>query len=134
MENGSNFVVDNDLLTDSTVERFARSDLCSHSRDTVIITTAGLPRMTGTAVNPFLRTLYSKKEDHSMPLFVLSFESCADHRFIPERHSVLVSGDQARVILQFTSDQILDIKQETKGEVFVVYSFVSQVPCSQMVK
>lgn len=108
---GSVVVDDDDLLTESTVDWSARSDLRSHSRDIVIITTAALPWMTGTAVNPLLRAVYLAKAGHSVSLFVPWLESPEDQRVVfPKGTQFASRDDQARVILQWARDQVPDVQ------------------------
>lgn len=109
---GSLIVDDDDDLLARTASYFSRtSDLRTMSRDIVIVTTAALPWMTGTAVNPLLRAVYLAKAGHTVSLVVPWLESPEDQRIVyPKGTQFSSRDDQARVILQWAHDQVPDVQ------------------------
>lgn len=86
------------------------SDLRSGPRDIVIVTTAALPWMTGTAVNPLLRAVYLAEAGHSVSLMVPWLESPEDQRRVfPAGTQFATRDDQAQVILKWARDQVPDV-------------------------
>lgn len=83
------------------------SDLKSGPRDIVIITTAALPWMTGTAVNPMLRAVYLAKAGHTVTLIVPWLESPEDQRKVyPSGTLYNCREEQLKVILKWANEQV----------------------------
>lgn len=102
---------DDELASSGAVDLSQVSDLRSEPRDIVIITTAALPWMTGTAVNPLLRAVYLAKDGHNVTLMVPWLESPEDQRRVfPSGTQFATRDDQAQVILQWARDQVADVQ------------------------
>lgn len=83
------------------------SDMRSRKRDIVIVTTAALPWMTGTAVNPLLRAVYLAKVGHSVTLVVPWLESPEDQRKVFPSETLFASKEQQKkVILDWAKEQV----------------------------
>jgi Glycosyl transferases group 1 len=97
-------VLENDA---HTVDWASVSDLRAGPRNIVIITTAALPWMTGTAVNPLLRAVYLAKAGHTVSLVVPWLESPEDQRKVyPKDKSFTTREQQKEVILSWAREQI----------------------------
>eukprot|EP00168_Porphyra_purpurea_P000659 TRINITY_DN1075_c0_g1_i13.p1 TRINITY_DN1075_c0_g1~~TRINITY_DN1075_c0_g1_i13.p1 ORF type:complete len:731 (-),score=211.40 TRINITY_DN1075_c0_g1_i13:889-3081(-) len=66
------------LVAGLTLDASVASDLRLGPRDITIVTTAGLPWMTGTAVNPLLRAVYLAREGHRVSLVIPWLENAED--------------------------------------------------------
>lgn len=83
------------------------SDLKGETRDIVIVTTAALPWMTGTAVNPLLRAVYLAKAGHTVTLVVPWLESPEDQRKVyPGGVLFNCKEEQMKVILKWAREQV----------------------------
>lgn len=109
---GTLIVDDDGLLTSTPAPRDdpVLSDLRSGPRDIVIITTAALPWMTGTAVNPLLRAVYLAKAGHTVTLVVPWLESPEDQRIVYPSGTLFSSRDeQVAVITRWAREQVPDV-------------------------
>lgn len=98
---------DGDIINPETPDYSTLSDLRSAARDIVIVTTAAMPWMTGTAVNPLLRAVYLAKAGHSVSLVVPWLESPEDQKKVyPARTSFKTREEQRQVILDWARDQV----------------------------
>ncbi len=81
-------------------------DLRAAPRDIVIVTTASLPWMTGTAVNPALRAVALAADGHSVTLVVPWLESAAEQRRVYGRGRVFSSrSEQAAEVRRWLASQ-----------------------------
>lgn len=98
---------DGDLINPETPDYSVLSDLRAQPRDVVIVTTAAMPWMTGTAVNPLLRAVYLAKEGHTVSLVVPWLESPEDQKKVyPARTSFKTKAEQSAVILEWAREQV----------------------------
>lgn len=84
------------------------SDLRSVKRDIAIVTTAAIPWMTGTSVNPALRALYLAKDGHRVTLVVPWLTTTEEQRLVFPRGSPTFSNQeqQRRYILYWARKQM----------------------------
>lgn len=111
---GSLVVDDDELLVpssaNSSIDYSALSDMRSGPRNIVIVTTAALPWMTGTAVNPLLRAVYLAKAGHTVSLVVPWLESPEDQGIVfPSGTQFATREDQAYEINKWAKDQVSNI-------------------------
>jgi len=82
-----------------TLDASVASDLRLGPRDITIVTTAGLPWMTGTAVNPLLRAVYLAREGHRVSLVIPWLENAEDQeRVFPKGVFFETQEEQAEYI------------------------------------
>lgn len=84
------------------------SDLRAAKRDIAIVTTAAIPWMTGTSVNPALRALYLAKDGHRVTLVVPWLPSLDEQRAVFSKGSAVfeTQKDQADFILNWARKQV----------------------------
>lgn len=102
-------LVDDDyLISVDDVDYSSLSDLrADGGRDIVIVTTAALPWMTGTAVNPLLRAVYLAKAGHRVSLVVPWLESPEDQRVVfPKGTQFATKEAQTAVIMAWAWEQV----------------------------
>lgn len=99
-----------DFINPAVQDYSAISDLRTALRNIVIVTTAAMPWMTGTAVNPLLRALYLAKAGHTVTLVVPWLESPEDQRTVYPRGTSFTSREeQRRVITAWGREQVPDV-------------------------
>lgn len=91
---------EDDLLHPPTPDYSAISNLRSRPRDIVIITTAAMPWMTGTAINPLLRAAYFAKAGHTVSIVVPWLESPEDQRKVYPHGTSFTSREQQTNVIQ----------------------------------
>lgn len=102
-------VVEDDALVPGT-DYSQLSDLRGRSRNVVIVTTAAMPWMTGTAVNPLLRAVYLAKAGHTVSLVVPWLESPEDQRKVYPAGTLFNSREEQRgIILAWAREQVPDV-------------------------
>lgn len=102
---------DDVLVEDDGRDWSSVSNMRSGPRDIVIVTTASLPWMTGTAVNPLLRAVYLAKAGHSVSLIVPWLESPEDQRKVFPAGVLFTSRqEQTAVIMQWAHEQVADVQ------------------------
>ena len=98
---------DGDLINPDTTDYSTVSDLRDRPRDIVIVTTAAMPWMTGTAVNPLLRAVYLAKEGHDVSLVVPWLESPEDQKKVyPASTLFKTKAEQRRLIMDWARQQV----------------------------
>lgn len=86
------------------------SDMRTRTRNIVIITTAALPWMTGTAVNPLLRAAYLAKAGHTVTIVVPWLESPEDQRKVFPANTLFTTREhQGKVILKWATEQVPNV-------------------------
>ncbi|GAB0498360.1 hypothetical protein MMPV_009703 [Pyropia vietnamensis] len=83
------------------------SDLRIGPRDITIVTTAGLPWMTGTAVNPLLRAVYLAREGHRVSLVIPWLPNAEDQaRVFPKGVYFETQDEQAEFIYSWVRREL----------------------------
>lgn len=83
------------------------SDLRLGPRDITIVTTAGLPWMTGTAVNPLLRAVYLAREGHRVSLVIPWLPNAEDQaRVFPKGVFFETQDEQAEFIYSWVRREL----------------------------
>lgn len=87
------------------------SDLRAVSRHITIVTTAAMPWMTGTSVNPALRAIYLAKDGHHVTLLVPWLATVEEQRKLFSHGSPVFSSraDQAQHIQQWAQGHVSDV-------------------------
>lgn len=87
------------------------SDLRGSNRHITIVTTAALPWMTGTSVNPTLRAVYLAKDGHDITLVVPWLSTLEEQRKIFSKGSPLFEkkDQQARYILDWACTHVKNV-------------------------
>ncbi|KAI0561876.1 Digalactosyldiacylglycerol synthase family GT4 [Gracilaria domingensis] len=100
-------VLDDDDINPVPRDYSALSNFRHAPRDIVVVTTAALPWMTGTAVNPLLRAVYLAKDGHRVTLVVPWLESPEDQRKVYPKGTLFTSRrQQEEVILHWGREQV----------------------------
>lgn len=108
--NATMVVDDDDILNPIIPDYSAISDLRTQRRHIVVVTTAAMPWMTGTAVNPLLRAMYLAKQGHTVSLVVPWLESPEDQRTVYPKGMCFTSREeQTQFIMRWAHDQLPDV-------------------------
>lgn len=84
------------------------SDLRARCRDVAIVTTAAIPWMTGTSINPALRAVYLAKDGHRVTLVVPWLDTVEEQRKVFSKGSLTFERreQQRRYIQQWGREQV----------------------------